>query len=256
MGTTNVATDRQRERAAQSSSTPRLRADARRNRDQLLQAARDVFVEHGPSAPLEEVARRAGVGIATLYRRFPDRQALQRAVALDVLARVAQEADHALAEEPDAFRALARYMHRALHLRVGAVMPVLMSELSLTDEALLRARDVAAVPVQAMIAAAQAAGTLRPDVDFGDIGLLIARLCQPLPAPFPRTVADALAHRHLALLLDGLRGAPDRPAATLSGPALTLGDLQALAPAENGPPPPAHDPLRGYPAVARERGSE
>ncbi|MGN6562087.1 MAG: TetR/AcrR family transcriptional regulator [Thermomicrobiales bacterium] len=248
MGTTSAAIDQRRGQATRPGGVPRLRADARRNRDQLLHAARDVFVEHGPSAALEEVARRAGVGIATLYRRFPDRQSLQRAVALDVLARVAQEADHALAEEPDAFLALARYMHRALGLRVGAVMPVLMSELSLADEALLHARDEAAVPVQAMIAAAQAAGTLRPDVDFGDIGLLIARLCQPLPGPFSRAMADELAHRHLAVLLDGLRGTPDRSAAVLPGPALTLGDLQALAPDEDSPHPPAPSP------IPRERG--
>ena len=74
-----------------------LRADARRNREQLLLAARDVFVERGPDAPLEDVAQRAGVGIGTLYRRFPDRQALLRAVALDVLARVTAEAHAALA---------------------------------------------------------------------------------------------------------------------------------------------------------------
>ena len=209
---------------------PRLRADARRNRDQLLQAAREVFVEHGPDAPLEEVARRAGVGIATLYRRFPDRQALQRAVALDVLGHVAQEAHLARAEEPDVYEALARYMHRALDLRVGAVMPALIGQLSLEDGELLRARDEAATPVRALIDAAQAAGTLRPDVVFGDIGLLIARLCQPLPGPFPRAMADSLAHRHLALLLDGLRGNGDHPGDALPGPALTLADLQALPP--------------------------
>ena len=223
--------------------TPRLRADARRNRDLLLGAARDVFVEQGPDAPLEEVARRAGVGIATLYRRFPDRRALQRAVALDVLGRVAEEARLARAEEPGAFRALARYMHRALDLRVGAVMPALVGELPPQDEALLRARDEATAPVQALIAAAQAEGTLRADVAFGDIGLLIARLSQPLPGPFPRATADDLAHRHLALLLDGLRGDRDRPAEALPGPALALGELQALIPAADpavpAPPPDA-----------------
>src|SRR5215212_5985019 len=134
---------RYRDGAALPDGSPRLRADARRNRDQLLQAARDVFVEHGPGAPLEEVARRAGVGIGTLYRRFPDRQALQRAVALDTLGRVTQEAHQALAEEPDSFRALARYMHRAVDLRVGAIMPRLMAQLSLEDGRLLQARDEA-----------------------------------------------------------------------------------------------------------------
>src|SRR4051794_32627452 len=87
-----------------------LRADARRNREQLLEAARDVFVEHGPNAPLDEIARRAGVGIATLYRRFPDRESLMRAVVLDVLARVGHQARLAQAEEPDALAALIRYM--------------------------------------------------------------------------------------------------------------------------------------------------
>src|SRR5205814_1799803 len=78
----------------------RLRADARRNREQILLTARDVFVELGPEAPFDAIARRAGVGIATLYRRFPDRQALLRAVVLDVLGHVAREARAALVEEP------------------------------------------------------------------------------------------------------------------------------------------------------------
>ena len=85
-----------------------LRADARLNRERILAAARDSFVERGADVPLEEIAARAGVGIATLYRRFPDRAALQRAVALDVLTRVGQEARAAIEEEPDAFSALDR----------------------------------------------------------------------------------------------------------------------------------------------------
>src|ERR1700716_368898 len=103
-----------------------LRTDAARNRAHVLAAARDVFVEHGADAPLDEVARRAGVGIATLYRRFPDRATLMRAVVLEVLERVAHEARLALAEEPDAFSALVRYMHRALDIRIAAVIPVLL----------------------------------------------------------------------------------------------------------------------------------
>src|SRR5262245_9119509 len=117
-----------------------LRADARRNRERVLEAARDVFVEQGPDAPLDEVARRAGVGVATLYRRFPDRASLSRAVALDVLQRAGREARAAEAEEPDAFRGLARYMHRALDLRISAVMPVLLGHLAYDDEEISRAR--------------------------------------------------------------------------------------------------------------------
>src|SRR6266545_985305 len=99
----------------------RLRADAQQNRDRIIAAARDAFVELGAGAPLEEVSRRAGTGIATLYRRFPDRHALMRAVVVDALERTAEEARLATEEEPDAFAALTRYMHRALDLRVAAV---------------------------------------------------------------------------------------------------------------------------------------
>jgi AcrR family transcriptional regulator len=74
----------------------RMRADARRNLDRILAAARDIFADHGPDAPLEEVARSAGVGIGTLYRRFPDRRSLQRAVALDILARGAGSSSDAI----------------------------------------------------------------------------------------------------------------------------------------------------------------
>jgi AcrR family transcriptional regulator len=131
-----------------------MRADARRNLEQILRAARDVFVELGPDAPLEEIARRAGVGIATLYRRFPERRALMRAVALDVLSHVAEEARAALAEEPTPFQALARYMHRALDLRIGAVMPALVGHISLDDVAMLRARDESAARMEANNSAA------------------------------------------------------------------------------------------------------
>src|SRR5690349_15235935 len=126
--------------ATSARGAARLRADARRNRAQILAAARDVFAEQGAGAPLDEVARRAGVGIATLYRRFPDRQSLIGAVALDILGAIAHEARRALAEEPDAFRALARYMHRAIDLRVAAVMPTVVGWTAADDEALARAR--------------------------------------------------------------------------------------------------------------------
>lgn len=208
-------------------SGQRLRADARRNLDRILDAAREAFLEQGFDAPLDEIARRAGVGIATLYRRFPDRQALARGVALDVWRRVAHEARLALAEEPTAFQALARYMHRALDLGVGAVMPLLVGRANLDDE-MRHARDQSVEPVQRMVAAAQAEGTLRADVAFGDTGLLLIRLNRPLPGPFPRSLDQAIAHRHLDLLLAGLHANGGQPG-PLTGPALSLEDLRAIA---------------------------
>src|SRR4051794_23585109 len=70
----------------------RTRADALRNRERIVAAARDVFVEYGPDAPLDEIARRAGIGNATLYRHFADRQALAHAVLLSVVTRTADRA--------------------------------------------------------------------------------------------------------------------------------------------------------------------
>jgi AcrR family transcriptional regulator len=215
-----------------------LRADARDNRRRLLDAARDVFIEHGPDAPLDEIARRAGTGIATLYRRFPDRQTLMRDVVIDAIERTAQEARQAADEEPDPFRALARYMHRAIDVRTAAVIPALLGEISLDDEEIMRARHTAPATIQALIDAAHQAGALRPDVTSGDIGMLIVRLSRPLPGGFPRETNNSLSHRHLDLLIDGLRASAQQPA-QLGGPAMTFDDLRRL------PQPSGDAPGRG-----------
>jgi AcrR family transcriptional regulator len=205
-----------------------MRADARRNRERILAAARDVFVDQGPDAPLDAIATAAEVGIGTLYRRFPDRRAVVRAVVLDVLARTGEEARVALAEEADAFRALARYMHRALDLRVSAVMPALLDHMPPDDEEIASIRTYSWGLFQQLVDRAHAAGTLRPEVTFADIGFLLIRLARPLPGPITRDLNNQLAHRHLELLLDGLRAGRAEPAAPLPEPALTLADLQAV----------------------------
>src|SRR5256885_5074480 len=128
-----------------------LRADARQNRERIVAAALDVFVELGAGAALEEIARRAGTGIATLYRRFPDRQALIRAVVLDALQRTAEQARQAAGEEPDPFVALARYMHRAIDVRTAAVIPALLGEIPFGDEEITRARQAGPAAVQALV---------------------------------------------------------------------------------------------------------
>ena len=206
----------------------RLRADARRNRERLLAAARDAFVAHGADAPLDDVARRAGVGIATLYRHFPDRRTLLREVALDLLGRSADEAGAALAEEADAFGALARYMHRALELRIAAVLPEVVGRVQMDDEALRAARRASVERIDRIIATAHGDGSLRPDVASGDVGLLLVRLTRPLPGAFPAEVDNRLAHRHLDVLLDGLRSAANH-GAPLPDPAMTFDDLANMS---------------------------
>ncbi|NDU75182.1 TetR family transcriptional regulator [Actinomadura sp. DSM 109109] len=202
-----------------------LRADARDNRDRILAAAREVFVEQGPGAPLEEISRRAGTGIATLYRRFPDRQALTRAVALDALQRTRDEVKRAREEEPSPFAALVRYMHRVLDIRIGAVFPVLLDQIPFDDAEIAATREEGVAVVKELVATAQKDGDLRPDVTHGDVGMLLVRLSRPLPGPLPRETGEELAHRHLDVLVDGLRSG--RPG-ELGGPTLTFDDLRSL----------------------------
>src|SRR3954452_16526173 len=118
-----------------------LRADARRNSERLVEAARDVFVERGPDGSLEEIARRAGVGIATLYRRFVDRSALMRAVVLSALSPTAEAAERIREEEPDPLAALAAYVHAVIDLRTSAVIPTLLGSLDLKEKELAAARE-------------------------------------------------------------------------------------------------------------------
>lgn len=202
-----------------------LRADARDNRARILAAAREVFVEQGPGAPLEEISRRAGTGIATLYRRFPDRQTLTRAVALDALERTRDEVKRARDEEQTAFTALVRYMHRVLDIRIGAVFPVLLDQIPFDDAEVAATRDEGVAVMKELVAAAQKDGDLRSDVTHGDVGMLLVRLSRPLPGPLPRETAEELAHRHLDLIVDGLRAG--RPG-ELGGPALTFDDLRSM----------------------------
>jgi hypothetical protein len=79
-----------------------------------------------------------------------------------------------------------------------------------------------------MVTAGRAAGRLRSDIEFGDIGTLLVRLSRPLPGSFQRDIDLSLAHRHVDLFLAGLRTAPDSSPTDLAGPALTLGDLRNL----------------------------
>ena len=222
-----------------------MRADAVRNRELILAAARACIVEHGAMAPLETVAARAGVGIGTLYRRFPDRQALMRAVAYDTLTGVVSELQAALAEEPEAFRALVRYMTRALELRIAAVMPLLAEHISLDSDDLFALRQQSVDLIEQLLAAARAEGTLRPDIAFGDISLLLIRFGRPIPGSFPREVQDALALRHLHLLIDGLWTGPGRFGVALPGPAMSVGALRAQSSAAEAPacgPEVEHEP--------------
>ncbi|SDT71109.1 transcriptional regulator, TetR family [Streptomyces sp. TLI_053] len=203
-----------------------MRADAERSRRRILDAACEVFLERGPDAPLDAVVRRAGVGPGTLYRRFPDREALVRALVTDLLTRLAAAADRAREDEPDPYRALRRFVHAAADLRMGAAIVVLLERL-VVDGELATARSRAVTAAGELLRAAQDAGRLRADVGTGDLVLLCVRVSRPLPGGLAALDADGtLVHRHLDLALAGLRpGAPEED----SGEPLTFDQVITAA---------------------------
>jgi AcrR family transcriptional regulator len=201
-----------------------MRVDARRNLEQLLAAARDLVAEKGAGVALDEVAQRAGVGIATLYRRFPDRTALLRGVVLDALEQTRIAAERAAEDHDDAFEALAAYLRAALELRVSAVIPQVLDVLDLEEPELAAAREESARATEALVDAAHVSGELPKDVTFADVGMMLVRIARPLPGPMPDELKHELARRHLELFIRGLR----QPGEGLEGPALSRSELAEM----------------------------
>lgn len=200
----------------------RLRADALRNRERIVDAAREVFVEYGAEVPLDEVARRAGVGNATLYRHFADRAELIHRVTLHVMDRIAAQAEAALAEEPDAFEALRRFVHAAADERIGALCPLLAQSVDRNHPEQVAARQRLDRGIEALMEGARDTGQLRRDIARGDLMVALTQLTRPLPGNGCGHF-DRFAHRHLQLFLDGLH----TPAhSELPGSAATLEDLR------------------------------
>jgi AcrR family transcriptional regulator len=188
-----------------TTQTPR-RKDAQRNREAILAAARELFAECA-DVPLYEVARRAGVGQATLYRNFPDRRDLAAALMLEEL----EHAERLAAEhvgDPDAFFVLLRNIvdttarFRALS-QLAREDSCLGSEL---DSRRRRMRELLKEPLRA----AKAAGTVRCDLTIDDVFLVVLMIKGPIDAADGPAASAAAASRALALLLDGLT--PSRPA--------------------------------------------
>jgi AcrR family transcriptional regulator len=201
---------------------PRPRADALRNRERIVAAARDMFVECGAEVPFDEIARRAGVGNATLYRNFPDREALQREVVCSVLDRVSEQVEQMLAETGDAFEALSRFVHASAEERIGALCPMISETFDKDHPDLLASRERVEGLVEVLMERARGTGRLRTDIAVGDLIVAISQLTRPLPGTACVNM-DRFAHRHLQLFLDGLR-APAH--SELPGTAVTMEDLR------------------------------
>ena len=163
-----------------------LRADAQRNLDRVLEAASDCFAEHGVDASIDEIARRAGVGHGTVFRRFPSKDALLSAVVLRRVVELTAVAEAAL-EDSDAGAGFDRFFRTAVELYARN------RELVEGFGRCLETEEVAAMEdaVDRLVRRAQRAGALRRDVTSRDVLELI-------PA----------ANRHPDVILDGLRAAP------------------------------------------------
>jgi AcrR family transcriptional regulator len=184
-----------------------LRADAERNRQRLLDAARRVFAQRGLDVTLDEIAREAGVGTGTAYRRFPNKNALIEALMVERIGDIARIAEQCL-EDPDPWRGFAGFFERALALQASdrGLKDVLFSA-GTGRERVRAARDKIAPPVTRLVRRAIEAGVLRENVDTSDVPVI--NLMLNTVVDFGRDVEPELYQRYLAIVLEGLRARPD-----------------------------------------------
>ena len=202
-----------------------LRRDAERNRLLILSAARTVFAQRGLEASLDEVAREAGLGVGTVYRRFANREALIEALFADGIATISRLMDQCLAE-PRAWDGLRTFMASMLELQCGdkGLRDVMLSRRAPSpDEDLLRARIQPAL--DALVERAQQQGDLREDLTSTDVGVLEIALLGA--AEFTAAAAPGIWHRYLAIMLEGMRARPAGPSEPLEEPPLDDDQIDA-----------------------------
>jgi AcrR family transcriptional regulator len=189
----------------------RLRADAARNRAAILAVAREVFAEQGLAAPLETIAARAGVGIATLYRRFPTREKLVAAALTEKVAEYADAAEQALAVA-DPWEGFAGFVRQICELQAGdRGLSDLLAMTLAADEQVEQLRRTANDRVITLIERAKANGALRPDFAGEDLVLLLIAAAAVMHVT--RADAPGAWRRFVAVSLDGFRcqDAPSLP---------------------------------------------
>lgn len=178
-------------------------AEARRNDKTLLNAARLVFAMHGPQAPVSAIAEEAGVGIGSLYRRYPTKAQLLRELCVESMEQQIEAAKLALADEGPPGEALKTFIRSCVALRAG-VFTSIAGSIEVTDamtQTAHRAHDIAL----ALIDRAQLAGELRGDVKSSDVHLLIELFSRRRPDD------EQSHHRLLEIAIDGLRAASAQP---------------------------------------------
>jgi AcrR family transcriptional regulator len=175
------------------------RADARRNYEKLLRAAGDAFEHDGTAASLEDIARRAEVGIGTLYRHFPTRQALLEAVYIDEVEEMSAKATQL--GDLDPWEALVRWLRQ--FVRYAATKRALADEMLNTIDAeapvFVACRSAITTAGDMLLQRAQEAGEARKDTNFADVGRMVSGIASI------RTADPGQIDRILDMALDGLR---------------------------------------------------
>lgn len=206
--------------------------EADRNDARLLQAAREVFAELGWDAPVSEIARRAGIGMGSLYRRYPSKESLAQRMRIAGMEQLVTQARTALGEEPDPWAAFARFLRDALSAQGpgGPLLPLVGGRLPATEE-IVAARDQLRSALDELVEGAHRAGVLRTDFTSADIPLLLEHLSARIPAAGER--ATTLHLRYLDLVLAGLRTPAAAEPTPLPAPAPHWAELTELW---NAPP--------------------
>lgn len=189
-----------------------MRADAAERRERLLDAGRDLFAEVGYDVPLEAIAERAGVGIATLYRNFPSRQDLKVALLADGLGRARLVLEQLLGQvDDDPIGSLTRLSQMFVDLRLGALIPIIVRDIDQLPGDLIAERRANLKAVAEILSRAKRKGVVREDLTEFDFfaGLALITRPQPALAADPMVIGnasvDALTPRVLAIFLAGLR---------------------------------------------------
>jgi AcrR family transcriptional regulator len=187
----------------QSLTSRPKRADARRNYEKLLAAARDEFAQSGEATSLEEIARRAGVGIGTLYRNFPNRQALLEALYVDEVEDVCRVAAE-LHDGADPWEALSSWFERVIGYIATkqALAGELLNYLEKDAPLFTTCRSLLWAAGEPLLKRAQDSGVVRPDVSIGDVIQMVIGIAK-IPTSEPGQ-ADHIAR----VALDGLRFRP------------------------------------------------
>jgi AcrR family transcriptional regulator len=193
-----------------------LRADARRNRERVLDAARECFAQAGLDAQMDEIAATAGVGVGTVYRHFPTKQALAEAIAADHFDRLAASALEGL-EDPDPWEGFASFLRSSAQAQAGdrALAEVMAAEPEVMCDAANRRADLHEALAE-LVRRAQKGGQLRRDLVPADIPMLICGIGRATLAGSAGPTMST--RRYLEIMLDGLRAPgsgelPDKPGA-------------------------------------------